>query len=175
MKKIISILCIACCAAINLQAQCDTLTLSYKKVMNNFEARKYTKCPVIIVAEFLKHGLPKNVNEPGRMGIFRAYKNVLYFQCVNPGDDGKAMPKTGEIAGEFFMINKRHADVIAKLKQGDKITIIGNTLLQSPQDLSMQYSRGGYVREKYDNEEYAKFRDRVKLFFIIRGIKVESL
>jgi hypothetical protein len=168
MKKIILLFYVVSAFIVNLYAQCDTLKLDYKKVINNFYGQKYTKSPVIIVAEFFKTGLPKDIKRPGGI-LFPAFNNVLYFQCVNPGDNGKPMPKTGEIAGDFFVIDKQHADVIAALKQGDRIIIIGNTYIQSPQDLSSAYN---HRRTTYGNENLAKLKERAKLFFIVRGISL---
>jgi hypothetical protein len=170
----------------NLYSQCDTLVLDYTKVINNFYARKYSytnaECPVTIVAEFLKIDLPENVRILNKKPTFWPgfkFKDAIYFQCVNSGSKGKAMPKTGEIAGDFFMTSKQCADVgiIDSLKQGDKILIMGYTYVHSPQELSHKYSRkyrpypfkNDY--EKYNNEEIARLKERAKTFFIATTIR----
>jgi hypothetical protein len=178
MKKIILFLYgISAYAAVNLYAQCDTLKLDYTKVVNSLYAQKYSytkaECPVIIIAEFFKIGLPQKVKElndrrrrwwPGKI------KNMIYFQCVKPGSESKAMPKTGEMAGDFFTIGSQYADIIANLQQGDKIAIMGYTYIQTTDELSKQYKRE-YPYKDYAGYELEMLKRRAELFFIVTGIR----
>jgi len=77
---------------------------NYKRVMSTTFVKEYEKCPVIITAEYFKDGYPQNYMRPPKL------KKMYFFQCVNIGDSGTAMPVTNEIAGDYFVIDKTQAE-----------------------------------------------------------------
>ncbi len=98
---------------------------NYKRVMSTTFVKEYTQCPVVIEAEFFKDGFPKNLLLPAR------FKKKYLFQCVNLGDSGSALPLSGEVAGDYFVIDKALADSVLNLKKGDKIRLTGVTFAHS--------------------------------------------
>jgi len=104
----------------------DPVEANYNRVMSETFAREYADCPVIIVAEFFANGFPRNFTSP------RKFRNKHLFQCVNIGESGSAMPITGEMAGDFFVIDREQAETVLNLKRGDKIRLTGVTDIHRP-------------------------------------------
>jgi hypothetical protein len=103
----------------------DPVRATYSRVMNTSFVKEYTKCPVIIEAEFFKNDYPKNLLKPQK------FRKKYIFQCVDIGSYGTAAPFSGESIGDFFVIDKQLADMVLKLKKGDKLRITGTTFAHS--------------------------------------------
>lgn len=93
----------------------------YRKVMSSAFAKDFESCPVIITAEYFGEGYMKNYIKPSKL------KNMYFFQCINIGDNGKPMPLSNELSGDFFVIEKDKANEVLDLKKGDKLKLTGNT------------------------------------------------
>jgi hypothetical protein len=127
MKKIsLSIVITILTTCLYAQTKCpEAKNENYKKVMSSAFAKEYEKCPVIITAEYFSEGYLKNYRKPSKI------KNMYFFQCVNIGDNGKPMPVTNEISGDFFVIEKANAGDVFDLKKGDKLKLTGTTFTQN--------------------------------------------
>jgi len=104
----------------------DPIEANYNRVMSETFAREFTDCPVIIVGEFFTNGFPRNFVSP------RRFRNKHFFQVVSVGETGSAMPLTGEMAGDFFVIDRERADAVLNLRRGDRIRLTGVTDIHRP-------------------------------------------
>jgi len=105
--------------------KCPKPTLQkYRKVMSSAFAKEYSSCPVIIEAQYLKEGYLTNMRKP------RKLKKMYFFQCTSIGGDTKNAPLTNEPVGDFFVIDKKKADLVLDLKKGQKIRLTGKTFVQ---------------------------------------------
>ena len=101
----------------------DPVEANYNRVMSETFASEYTQCPVIITAEFFTNGFPRNFISP------RRFRNKHIFQCVNIGESGRAMPVTGEMAGDYFVIDRAQAETVINLTRGDRVRLTGVTYI----------------------------------------------
>jgi hypothetical protein len=126
MKKIITIFLISAIWATTINStDCpEPKEVPFQKLMNPTFAKDYQLCPIPTKAEFFSADRPKAWTYPPKV------KNQVVFQCVAQGDQGKAMPLSGEVTGEFIVLPKDKSDLVFELKKGDKVKITGVTWVE---------------------------------------------
>jgi len=108
----------------------DPVEANYNRVMSETFAREFTDCPVIIVGEFFANGVPRGFNSSANSP--RRFRNKHFFQLVSVGGSGSAMPLTGEIAGDLFVIDREQAETVLNLNRGDRVRLTGVTVIHRP-------------------------------------------